>query len=213
MKGLSKILVRIPAEQHRALKEQAARSRRSLNSLCVLALEASLAGAPGTPAANRIRSTTDLVPLEAILGEFAPDLEGIVLFGSEARRRAGAHSDVDLLLILLPSCELNRGLYERWDDFAARARISKRISPHFCRPLQTCDDAGSLWFEIALEGIVLWERELSLSGNLARLRHFMLENNIRRRFSYGVPYWVRGNAKHEAGRGLPQEIRTAAQGS
>jgi predicted nucleotidyltransferase len=213
MKRLSQILIRIPAEQHRALKEHAARSRRSLNSVCVLALEASLAREHLAPPAVRARGPADPIPMETILDEFGPDLEGIVLFGSTARGSAVAHSDIDLLMVLHPSCALNRDLYARWDGFAAPAGISKRLSPHFCRLAESCENAGSLWFEVALEGIVLWERELSVSKYLARLRHFMLDNNIRRRFSYGVPYWVRGDAKHQACRRLPQEGRAAAQGS
>jgi hypothetical protein len=210
---MSKILIRIPEEQHRALKEHAARSRRSLNSVCVLALEALLAQESQPPPPGRARGTADPVPLAPILDEFEADLEGIVLFGSKARGSAGAHSDIDLLLVLHPSCTLSRDLYARWDGFAVRAGISQCLSPHFCRLPESCEDAGSLWFEIALEGIVLWERELSVSKYLARLRHFMLENNIRRKLSYGLPYWVRGDAKHQAGRRLSQEVRTAAQGS
>jgi predicted nucleotidyltransferase len=213
MKHLSKILIRIPEEQHRALKEHAARSKRSLNAACVLALEASLARESFPPSAHRERGPGDPVPLDAILAEFEPDLAGIMLFGSVARGSAGEHSDIDLLLVLYPSGNLNRDLYHRWDSFAKRTGISNRLSPHFCRLAESCESVGILWFEVALEGIVLWEREWMVSRVLARLRHFMLENNIHRRLSYGVPYWVKGNAKHQTGRRPSQEGGTAAQSS
>jgi predicted nucleotidyltransferase len=213
MKRVSKILIRIPEEQHRALKEHAARSKRSLNAACVLALEASLARESFPPSAHRERDPGDPVPVDTILAEFEPDLVGIVLFGSVARGSAGEGSDIDLLLVLHPSGSLNRDLYHRWDTFARRTGISKRLSPHFCRLAESCESTGSLWFEVALEGIVLWEREWTVSRFLARMRHYMLENNVRRKLSYGVPYWVKGNAEQQTGRRLSQEGGTAAQSS
>jgi predicted nucleotidyltransferase len=199
MKRLSKILIRIPEKQHEALKEHAAGSRRSLNSVCVLALEAELARELSPTPVQRKRDPGAPVPLDSILAEFEPDLVGIVLFGSMARGSAGEHSDIDLMLILHARCHLNRDLYYRWDSFAKRAGVSQRLSPHFCRLTDSEENAGSLWFEVAIEGVVLWEREWTVSRLLARLRHYMLENDVRRRLSYGVPYWVKGNAKQQTG--------------
>lgn len=201
MKTESRILVRIPEELHQKLKEIAAESRRSLNSVCTLALEAAAAeesgpSQPGAQGASR-RTTGISVAIEPIVEEFQEELEGIVLFGSEARGDATAGSDTDLLLVMKPDFALDRDVYKRWDRFAAGAGLPERLSPHFCRMPESWEDAGGLWFETALEGIVLWERDFVVSRSLSRLRTFMLEHNLQRKFSYGIPYWVRINAKQE----------------
>ncbi len=210
---MSKILIRIPQEQHQALKELAAKSRHSLNSLCVLALESLLARTPLVTPCKFGRPFADSIAVESIVDEFDADLQGIVLFGSWARGTASAHSDIDLLLVLRRGCALNRALYAQWDSFVSRAGISRCLSPHFCRLTASCRDAGSLWFEVALEGVVLWERELAVSSYLVRLRRFMFENDVRRRHSYGVPYWVRGDGKQKTRRGLPEASRTSVESS
>lgn len=187
----SKILVRLSATLHTDLKSEAARGGLTLNELCLDALERRLSQPVDVP-----RSTLPLpaLVLESPLGS---RLDGIVLFGSRARGEAKESSDTDLLLCLAPSTPLTRELYSEWDRLVEThpEAIPSDLSPHFSRLPETPEQAGSLWLEVAIDGIVLWERGLSVSRFLASARRYLLSGKAVRKSSYGVPYWVRNDAE------------------
>jgi len=115
------------------------------------------------------------------------DIDGLVLFGSLARGQETASSDVDLLIILNRSVALDRDVYSRWqfDRFAGR-----EIAPLFVHLPAEGERAGGLWLEVALDGIVLFDRDLRVTRFLSRVRNLVAGGQVRRMVTHGHPYWV-----------------------
>jgi len=194
LKNASKILVRLPAALHNELKSETARAGSTLNGICVDAFRRRLAEPVGIAPAPwpALRRT-----MESSLG---PRLDALVLFGSRARGEASESSDTDLLLCLAPGVPLTRELYSNWDDLADQypEDIPSDLSPHFSRLPESPESAGSLWLEVAIDGIVLWDRTWAVARFLASVRRYLLSGKVDRKMSYGVPYWVRNYAKSAA---------------
>jgi predicted nucleotidyltransferase len=115
------------------------------------------------------------------------DLEAVVLFGSQARGEARAGSDVDLLVVVSERREIDRSLYRLWDE----CNGATVVNPHFVHLPGDVFEAGSLWFEIAIEGIVLEDREGNVNRFLSRVRRAIANGQIRRGSVHGRPYWVK----------------------
>ena len=49
---------------------------------------------------------------------------------------------------------------------------------------------GGLWPEIALDGIVLFERDGALSRKLVAIRRAIADGRLVRRTAHGQPYWT-----------------------
>jgi hypothetical protein len=182
-------IVRLPAAVHRAAKDTAERLGLSLNRFCQRAIE-ELASS-GIDSASVQKEITPQIRegVEYAVRVFRGEILGVVLFGSCARGTQTAGSDIDLLVCVNPGIELNRDLYQRWDEEAPDS--VRRVSPHFARLPRAGSEFGSLWFEVALEGIVLWETNFEVSRALAMVRDFLLHSGVERKHSYGAPYWVR----------------------
>ena len=183
-----KFVLRVPPSLHRRLKEEARSTGQSLNALCVQKLR-STAGSCLPPG-----STPDL----GSAGECLPEivrrwrLAGVVLFGSAARGEATQASDVDLLLVVGHRANISPALYRQWDEWQAGKPSSiAAISPQFVRLPASVSDAGGLWYEIAIEGRILWERDFQVSGFLRAIREAMACGAIRRGTLHGSPYWVK----------------------
>jgi predicted nucleotidyltransferase len=114
-------------------------------------------------------------------------LIGVVLFGSAARGEAGLASDIDLLIVIDDPIDLNRSLYNRWDEQCR----DPAVNPHFVHLPAHVLDGGSLWFEVAIDGIVLYERGLRVSLYLRRIRQAIAEGLSERHVVYGHEYWVK----------------------
>ncbi len=151
----------------------------------------------GKPLAESAVDLRSVLPQPSIIleGPFGSRLEGIVLFGSRARGETKESSDTDLLLCLAPHTPLTRDLYSKWDRLAQAhpEAIPVDLSPHFARLPESPEEAGYLWLEIAGDGIVLWERSGSVSRFLESVRRYVAAGKAVRKFSYGVPYWVRND--------------------
>jgi hypothetical protein len=187
----SKVLVRLPAELHAALKLRARKERTTLNSFCVEALQRSL---------NWLQPGDEMLPqtVSLILQSPLRDLvQAVVLFGSRARGEAGAESDTDLLLCLSEGVALTRDLYAVWDHVAKKHpnEIGSGVSPHFSHLPDAPERAGSLWLEVALDGVVQWDRSLEVSRFLGAVRRYLLSGAVVRKTTYGIPYWVRRDAE------------------
>lgn len=167
---------------------------RSLNRVCIdkLQAEGPSFAAPGVAATMVGPISPEL--LNKISLQWSDDLVGLILFGSVARAEAGEHSDIDLLLAMQPETPITRSLYSRWEAFCREhggMGDLERISPHFANLPRSVSEAGGLWYEAALEGIVLWERDRSLSRFIRSVREAMAHGRIRRRLLYGSPYWIK----------------------
>lgn len=92
-------------------------------------------------------------------------------------------SDTDLLLVFSADTEITRALYRKWDGEA-----DPDLSLH-CVTFPKRDRTGSLWLEVALDGIVLWERDSAVSEVLRRLKREIAEGNYVREKVHGHGYW------------------------
>ena len=187
-----RFLLRIPPDLHQSLRARAADAGRSLNQFCRTALEAAAGGRTDAGPASGSAAA------EIVAGEFGHRLEGVVLFGSRARGDAGPWSDVDLLIILARDAPVTRALYRIWDARLAEAPavrgLGPNVNPHFAHlPGDAAgsapDGGGALWLEVALHGIVLWQRTWAVSRWLGDARERMAEGAIRRHHAHGQPYW------------------------
>lgn len=179
-------MVRGTAGLRKKLKNEANWRGISLNTLCQDFFDQALGQAGGAGATP----WTGLI--ERIRSEFGKVLVGIVLFGSEARGEATPSSDIDLLLVLKSSVELDREFYLRWDR-AFQNKEDRRFSPHFSRLPLEVSAVGSLWLEAALDGILLWGHRREVSHFLSNLRHAMVEGMFQRKTVKGQAYWVRND--------------------
>jgi len=189
-----KFVIRISPELHRRLREEAAQASQSLNQLCIRKLQAQ-AGISGDEFDSRVRHGAVASGLvDAIVKRWEAELVGLVLFGSAARGEATEASDIDLLLVMGPETPIARACYRSWDEFRraySGERDLDRISVHFVRLPETVRDAGGLWYEAALDGIVLWERGKLMARFLGSVREAMGLGMIRRRMLHGSPYWLK----------------------
>ena len=195
MKQLSgKFVIRMPAALHARLKDEARRTGQSLNQLCIAKLQArepSIAGF-GTATVQTGIISPDF--LDKIIQQWQEDLVGVVLFGSAARGDATEDSDIDLLLVMRPQVKILRSLYRVWEQFCrerAGAQDLSSISPHFVSLPGSVREAGGLWYEAAIDGIGLWERDRQVSRFLGSVREAMGQGKIQRRMLHGSPYWVK----------------------
>ena len=113
---------------------------------------------------NAIETHIDSATIQAIAQLIVElfDPEQIILFGSHARGEAGAHSDVDLLVVLCT--EAGRPQHGN--------PIRRAIAERFILPIdviirspedlaEQCDDPYSLIHKVLEEGKVLYERRIA----------------------------------------------------
>jgi len=180
-KKQTSILVRGDSSLHERVLAAARRHQKSINELCCdrLSVPSSIDG--------------DLYALlRKIVGAadatFPTELVGVVFYGSRARLEARDESDWDFLLVMNNAVALNRDLYRRWDDHFAADRNAVEI--HFAQLPPSTRMATGFWAEIALDGIILYERDFAISRHLIAVRHDIANGLIMSRKSHGQTYWV-----------------------
>ena len=184
--------LRIPESVYAALRKRAKAEGMSMNQFAGETLRRSL----GTSASalHGPNPAPTAAPWAAVVSRalalFGDRLAGILLFGSVARGTESERSDIDVLIALSSDTSIDRGLYDRWDE-AVGNEVDRRISVHFAALPSDPEDAGSLWFEAALDGIILWEREAEISRLLSGIRRLFLSGRVERRLIHGHPYWRR----------------------
>ena len=188
------LILRIPSSLHQRLKQEAHAADLSLNKYCSLLLSRkSGEGIPGeSPASatlacgwHRAAQLGELC--SSVLGTWGNDIDGLALIGSYARGRATANSDIDLLVVLSRPATLDRDVYTRWQP---RRLDGHEVSPIFVQIPGEGEKTGGLWFEVALDGIVLFDRDLNLSRFLCGVRELVADGRVRRMVTHGHPYWV-----------------------
>lgn len=179
-----RFVVRVPPSLHARLRRESSRLGVSLNDLCRTALESCVAEEVPRYHPEGAGRSTLVETASAIVGD---ELLGVVLFGSAARGEALDSSDTDILIVATPAVAVTRDLYRRWDELCA----NRTVSPHFVHLPDGAGSAGSIWYEVALDGIVLHETDRVLTRALQGLRRAIADGSVERRYSHGHPYWVR----------------------
>lgn len=174
-----RFVLRMDPGLHAALREAAKEAGVSLNEYCVRKLAAP-AGDIAGPAADAVERAAAL---------FGDSLVGLVIYGSWARDELAEGSDVDLLVIVDRRVAITRELYRRWDASPLRWD-SLPVEPHFVHLPDRAARISSTWAEIALDGVVLFERGGGVSRLLVRLRRKIVAGELVQRRIHGQTYWV-----------------------
>jgi predicted nucleotidyltransferase len=175
-----RFVLRIDPGLHAALRGAAEAAGMSLNAFCALKLSATPANLGSISAGRAIERAAAL---------FGEELVGVVLFGSWARGEMVRTSDVDLLVVVDDTVAINRELYRSWD---AEPIIwgGRRVEPQFVHFGGSTRRPAGLWAEIAIDGIVIFDRGFELSHRLVDLRRDIAEGRLIRRVVSGQAYWV-----------------------
>lgn len=176
-----KFVLRVGEELHRKLSREAAEKNISLNTLCLSKIEGE---ATHQDFGLHIRDVLANLPKGCI---------GLVAFGSRVKGYARADSDLDLLVVLDSSLDLKPQLYKEWDKTFGKK--CPNVSPHFVRLPIIGEEMGSLWLEVALSGLLLFDRDLTVQKTLVSMREMIAEGKVIRKISHGQPYWVWRNEK------------------
>ena len=118
------------------------------------------------------------------------DLVAVAAFGSWTRGESTTGSDVDLLIVLDPRVEVSRDLYRRWDAEAPLQWAGRPVDAHFVHLPRPGAAGPGVWGEIAVDGVVLFERDLRLSTFLVSVRRDIAAGRFVRRTVHGQPYWT-----------------------
>ena len=176
-----RFVVRIDPSLHAALRARALTEGVSLNRYCARKLGSPSSGLP-QPASEAVGRAF------SILGG---SLLGVVVFGSWARGEPSWESDLDILLIADDRLPISRGLYRQWDDRPELEWDGHAVEPHFVHLPAEGEMPSGLWAEVAMDGLVLFERGLAVSRSLAGFRRRILDERISHRVVHGNSYWVR----------------------
>ena len=176
-----RFLLRLDPGLHAALREAARAEGVSLNEYCARKLAAPIDSlAAIAEAAGAVRRAAAI---------FGGDLIAVAAYGSWARGEAADSSDVDLLIVVEDRVALTRELYRRWDLEPPRWD-GREIDAHFAHLPDPEVFSAGLWGEVAIDGVVLFERDLRLSSRLAEVRRQIAAGRLARRVAQGQAYWV-----------------------
>lgn len=176
-----RFVLRIEPALHDVLRTAAAGAGLSLNDFCARSLAAAGSG-------MRVLEGAAQVVVRAI-EQFGPSLTGVVAHGSWVRAEAADGSDVDVMIVVDRSVALTRALYRAWD--ADPVAIADRpVEAHVVQLPDPARPPSALWAEIAIDGIVLFERGLEVSRELIRVRRAIADGRLVRRVAHGQPYWT-----------------------
>ena len=182
-----RFVLRLDPELHARLRRDAREQGISLNDLCARRLAAPAVG---------VGARAELQDVgERARRTFGEELVAVAVYGSFARGELADGSDVDLLIVLEPGVELGRELYRAWDEEPLTCE-GRPVEVHFVHLPQPGELAGGVWPEIALDGLVLFERGLRLSTVLAHTRRAIADGRLVRRVAHGQPYWIREGGGH-----------------
>lgn len=172
-------VLRIDPRLHALLRDDAAAAGTSLNDWCGRVL--ATAGAAGLEPAAKV--------VLAIRSRLGADLLGIVVYGSFARGDLAAGSDVDLLVVLSARRPITRAVYREWDDLTP-AWDGREVDLHFVHLPKAGEPVSGSWAEVAVAGIVLYDRDLTVSRRLGDIRSRIAAGELVRRMAQGQPYWI-----------------------
>lgn len=156
----------------------------SLNTYCA----ERLADAQVIPTEGDLREPARRIVRRAVL-LLGDGLAGVVVIGSWVRGHAREGSDLDVLIVVEPEVEISRELYRRWDAEPLTWE-GRSVDAHFVRLPASGRRIPGIWAEASVDGVLLFDRDLSLSLALGELRRRIVAGETTRRTAHGQPYWV-----------------------
>lgn len=176
--GVTRVLLRLPADLHRMLTRAAQAEGLSFNEACVQSLR-SMVGRREQSSADAIIDRADRL--------FQPHVLGLIALGSVTRGDAAATSDVDVLVVLDDRAALTRGVYRRWDEEGPLTLNGRQVDIHFVTLSDHEGPPTAVWCEAAVEGEVWLDRGSRISARLSGVRRAIAEGRIRRAYAHGQP--------------------------
>ncbi len=176
----TRVLLRLPADVHRALTGEAVDAGLSFNELCVRRLSAQAHPHDVTTARSAIVGRAGRT--------FGCHLLGVVAVGSWVRGEAATGSDIDVLIVLDAGTPLSRDLYRRWDTQAATVE-GRDVDAHFIHPPVSDAPPSAPWCEAAVDGVVWFDKDGGIVAHLGRIRRAIAEHRVVRKLVHGQPYW------------------------
>lgn len=174
-----RFVLRLPPALHAALRDAAREAGLSLNEYCVRALVSAHGAVVGPGAAVAVRAAK----------VFGDELVGVVAHGSWARGEAAVSSDVDVLVVLAPTARITRKTYGTW-DLEANTHDGRALDVHFATLPRSDGDPGPLWLEVAIDGIVVFDRDHQVTRYLGEVRRLVAAGAWTRQLAHGHPYWA-----------------------
>lgn len=175
-----RFVLRLTPGLHGALRHAAREAGVSLNDYCARKL--------ALPTGNMVALAGAVAVVEHAAGLFGEDLIAVIAFGSWSRGEAVTSSDVDVLVVVEAGAPITRALYRHWDT-RPLTWDAHTVEPHFVHLRSADQGTTGLWAEVAIDGIVLFERGIAVSRRLAEIRRDVLAGRLVRRTAHGQPYW------------------------
>lgn len=176
-----RFLLRLPAALKAELTENAAEEGLSLNEYCVQRL-----AAPDLRVAPRAQMAAVLASARRVAGAH---LRGLIAHGSWVRGESRTTSDVDVMVVVDGGLSLTRALYRTWDA-SSPMWDDRSVDAHFVHLPLPSERPSSVWCELAVEGLLLSDRDGSVSATLIDVRRSIAAGRLVRKTSHGQPYWT-----------------------
>jgi predicted nucleotidyltransferase len=174
-----RFVLRLPPALHASIRDAARQAGLSLNEYCVRVLASAPGAAVGPGGSVMARAAA----------AFGDELVGIVVHGSWARGEAMAASDVDVLLVLEPTSRVTRATYATW-DLEPLTYEGRDVDVHFATLPDEEADPGPMWLEVAIDGIVMSDRDHRIARYLTAVRRRIAAGAWTRHLAHGHPYWA-----------------------
>lgn len=186
MKSFSgRFVLRLGSKLHETLAKEAQSRGFSLNQIAMDFIQF------GLKAKQSQRHPDFTKPLlKKLKQKMGGDLAGLLLFGSQVRKEATESSDWDLLIVLENHLPIKRELY-RWWEKSFSTLSPKKVEPHFVHLPRTVDLASGIWFEVAMEGEIIYQKNRRIRSFLNQILLQVRTGVLQREWSHGHPYWVR----------------------
>ena len=176
----SRFLLRLDSGVYKKLLQLSKNQKLSINSLCSHFIEYGL-----------LAGTHDQKWIDEIVSAYSGEgLQAIILFGSQSRGEASASSDIDLLLVFAPECKITRSLYRKFEKLMDEIPNGDRYSIHCVSQPELSVNPSSFWFEITLDGKVLWKKNNQINDWLKKVKNVICSGKYVRKLSSGQPYWM-----------------------
>ena len=178
-----RFLLRLPEVLHQRALKKAASSDKSLNQF----IEEAVTGAVSRAETISLGAFDPLV--RSARSWFNANLVGVILFGSQARGDTHDSSDTDVLIVIRDTVALSRELYRK-ELPVLEGEPASELTLHYAHLPASPKDAGSLWLECALDGVIILDSDRTIQVMLSQIRRVIASGAVIRKISHGQGSWV-----------------------